>query len=50
MDEDYLLRWTNSEQGGKFLNWNNYFIEITDTINSTMESTQTIKKYKGQWR
>lgn len=39
MEEDYLLRWTNSEKGGKYLNWNNYFIEITDSINSTMEST-----------
>jgi hypothetical protein len=31
MDEEELLRWNNSENGGRYLNWNNYFIEITDS-------------------
>ena len=30
MNEDYLVRWMNSDNGGKYCNWNNYFIEITD--------------------
>ena len=39
MDEDYLMRWMNSENGGKYCNWNNYFIDITDQMASSMDQT-----------
>jgi hypothetical protein len=50
MEEQELIRWLNSEQGGKNLKWSNYFIEITDTASDLQSSTvKSAKKYKGQW-
>mgnify|MGYP007009408526 FL=1 len=50
MEEQELIRWLNSEQGGKNLKWSNYFIEITDTASDLQSSTvKSTKKYKGQW-
>jgi len=51
MEDQELVRWLNSEKGGKDLKWSNYFIEISDTVSDLQASTfKSSKKYKGHWR
>ena len=51
MEDQELIRWLNSEQGGKNLKWSNYFIEISYTVSDLQASVvKSSKKYKGHWR
>jgi len=41
MTNEDLMRWLNSEIGGRNLTWNNYFTDIGDS------AEKGIKKYQG---
>jgi hypothetical protein len=46
MEEEELIRYMNSEAGGKNLMYNNFFKPIKDSINA-VESNVIAKEYKG---